>query len=60
MKPTEYTGSDIRYYETSEYVGGYEIGGPLGLRINLKYKPFWLHRKMAQWFFGFVWKEKND
>jgi hypothetical protein len=45
-------------WEQPKYVGGYEIGGPNALLIKMKHKPFWLHRKMAKWFFGFVWKDE--
>ena len=41
-----------------KYVGGYEIGGKNDLKIMLAKKPFWLHRKMAEWFFGFVWVDE--
>jgi len=43
------------FYEPVKYVGGYQIGGPNALQINMRHKPCWLHRKMAAWFFGFVW-----
>lgn len=38
-----------------EYAGGYEIGGPCGLKIMIKKKPLWLHRKMMKWCFGWEW-----
>lgn len=41
-----------------KYVGGYEIGGKNALKIMLSKKPIWLHRKMAEWFFGFVWVDE--
>lgn len=41
-----------------KYVGGYEIGGKNALKIMLAKKPIWLHRKMAEWFFGFVWVDE--
>ena len=43
-----------------KYVGGYEIGGKNALKIMLAKKPFWLHRKMAEWFFGFVWVDEEE
>lgn len=43
-----------------KYVGGYEIGGKNALKIMLAKKPFWLHRKMAEWFFGFVWVDEAE
>lgn len=42
-----------------QYAGGYEIGGKNALKIMLAKKPFWLHRKMAEWFFGFVWVDEE-
>jgi hypothetical protein len=38
-----------------KYEGGYQLGGPNGLRIMLKKKPIWLHRKMMVWCFGWEW-----
>ncbi|MEY4441007.1 MAG: hypothetical protein RL442_7 [Pseudomonadota bacterium] len=46
---------NFKTLEMPKYVGGYQIGGPNALQFNLKHKPCWLHRKMAAWFFGFVW-----
>jgi hypothetical protein len=43
-----------------KYAGGYEIGGKHGLKIMLQKKPIWLHRKMAEWFFGFVWVNEEQ
>ena len=45
--------------ESIKFAGGYEIGGKNALKIMLKEKPFWLHRKMAEWFFGFVWVDEE-
>lgn len=41
--------------ELPKYVGGYQIGGPNALQINLKNKPCWLHRTMCRLVLGFVW-----
>jgi len=49
----------MKLLEIPKYVGGYEIGGPNGLKIMLQHKPCWLHRKMGKWFFGFVWVDKD-
>ena len=49
----------MKIFEPVKYAGCYEIGGNYGLRIFLKEKPFWLHRKMAEWFFGFVWLDEE-
>jgi hypothetical protein len=38
-----------------KYAGGYRIGGPIGLRINLGEKPIWLHRTMMRLCFGWEW-----
>ena len=48
----------MNFIEIPKYVGGYEIGGPNALKIMFQRKPFWLHRKMAEWFFGFVWVDE--
>lgn len=37
------------------YVGYYQIGGRLGLRISLQKKPCWLHRKMMKLCLGWEW-----
>lgn len=37
------------------YVGYYQIGGHLGLRISLQKKPCWLHRKMMKLCLGWEW-----
>jgi hypothetical protein len=38
-----------------KYVGCYQIGGPMGLQINLKQKPRWFHRKMMRLCLGWEW-----
>ena len=47
--------SEYTISEPPKYVGGYQIGGPRGLQINLKQKPNWLHRKMMRLCFGWEW-----
>lgn len=39
-----------------KYVGGYEIGGPMGMIFMMEKKPLWLHRKMARALLGFRWR----
>lgn len=51
--------NQMKIFEPVKYAGCYEIGGNYGLRIFLKEKSFWLHRKMAEWFFGFVWLDEE-
>ena len=38
-----------------KYDGGYQLGGPRGLKIMVKKKPIWLHRKMMKWCLGWEW-----
>jgi hypothetical protein len=38
-----------------KYVGGYQIGGPMGLQINFEKRPNWLHRKMMRLCLGWEW-----
>lgn len=38
-----------------KYVGGYQIGGQYGLKINLEKKPIWLHRTMMKLCLGWEW-----
>jgi hypothetical protein len=40
-----------------KYAGGYCIGGSMGLQVNLKEKPIWLHRTMMRLCFGWEWKD---
>ena len=45
-------------YEISalpNYVGGYQLGGKLGLQINLRQKPCWLHHTMMRICLGWNW-----
>ncbi len=42
------------------YAGGYQIGGLMGLRINMHKKPNWFHRKMMWWCFGWEWVDHAD
>jgi len=37
------------------YIGGYQIGGPLGIQVMLTKKPSWIHRVMMKLCFGIVW-----
>jgi hypothetical protein len=37
------------------YAGGYRIGGPMGLLVNLKKKPIRLHRTMMRLCLGWEW-----
>ncbi len=38
-----------------KYAGGYRIGGPTGLQVNLKKKPNWFHRTMMRLCLGWEW-----
>ena len=38
-----------------KYVGGYQIGGPFGLRVNMTKKPNWFQRKMMALCLGWEW-----
>jgi hypothetical protein len=38
-----------------KYVGGYQLGGSTGLRINFTQKPKWFHRKMMKLCLGWEW-----
>jgi hypothetical protein len=40
-----------------KYAGGYQIGGPFGLRIMIEKKPNWFHRKMMWYCLGWEWVE---
>ena len=42
---------------TPKYAGGYCIGGSMGLQVNLKEKPIWLHRTMMRLCLGWEWKD---
>jgi hypothetical protein len=46
-----YTFAEIN----SKYDGGYRLGGPTGLQINIKKKPIWLHRTMMRLCLGWEW-----
>lgn len=59
MKEVYFSSTPIMTISSApKYAGGYEIGGKNALKIMLVKKPFWLHRKMAEWFFGFVWVDE--
>ena len=49
--------SNYTFAPTPKYAGGYQIGGPMGLRINFTKKPRWLHRMMMRWAFGWKWED---
>lgn len=42
-----------------KHVGGYRIGGPMGLQIMFEKKPIWLHRKMMKWCLGWEWVDST-
>ena len=44
-----------QFIQTPKYVGGYRIGGALGLQINFRSKPNWFHRKMMKLCLGWEW-----
>ena len=48
-----YTFSELN----PKYAGGYQLGGPIGLQINIKKKPIWLHRTMMRLCFGWEWED---
>lgn len=37
------------------YVGGYEIGGPLGLRVNFQKRPPWIARFFCRMLLDWRW-----
>lgn len=37
------------------YVGGYQLGGPMGLQINLQRKPWFWQRFLMRVALGWVW-----
>ena len=41
--------------KTVQYVGGYRLGEPLGLTINLQYKPNFIHRFFMKKCLGWEW-----
>ena len=51
--PKNYIFADLN----PKYAGGYCIGGSMGLQVNLKEKPIWLHRTMMRLCFGWKWKD---
>ena len=40
-----------------KYAGGYCLGGSMGLQVNLKEKPIWLHRTMMRLCLGWEWRD---
>jgi len=44
-----------------KYVGGYRLGNKENnsLKINLTYKPNWLHRQCMRIFLGWYWEDKK-
>ena len=57
MTGTEYKRIEYKPYTPPKYAGGYQIGGPYGLRIMIEKKPNWFHRKMMWYCFGWEWVE---
>jgi hypothetical protein len=45
----------LRLADALVYVGGYRMGGPKGIQINLKQKPCWFHRTMMRLCLGWEW-----
>ena len=52
---TVYVAQGSFAYLHRKYVGGYRIGGPIGLQINFEKKPIWLHRVMMRVLLGWEW-----
>jgi len=46
---------DFHGLSIPKYVGGYQIGGQMGLRVNLQKKPIFLHRWMMKFCLGWKW-----
>lgn len=49
------TQSEFSLTLNPTYVGGYQLGGPVGLKIMFQKKPLWLHRKLMKWCLGWEW-----
>jgi hypothetical protein len=47
-------------YLHRKYVGGYRVGGLIGLQINFEKKPIWLHRVMMKWCLGWEWIDAKE
>lgn len=52
--------SELKLSSNFSYVGGYQIGGPNGLRINLTQKPSFIHRFFNKLILGFVWVDNKQ
>jgi len=50
---------EFGFVRPPRYVGGYHVGGPAGLVINLTERPCWLHRQMMRWCFGWEWRDAS-
>jgi len=37
------------------FAGGYQLGGPMGLQVNLRHKPSWWHRFWMRVCLGLTW-----
>jgi hypothetical protein len=58
MEPVHTIPKEIADLHTIKYpvpVGGYHMGGPMGIRFSLYRKPNWFHRKMVQLILGWKW-----
>lgn len=38
-------------------VGGYQMGGPLGISFNICERPHWIHRLGVRLVLGWVWED---
>jgi hypothetical protein len=55
-----YSGKHVTLSMMPNYVGGYQLGGEFGLRINLQKKPNWLHRTMMKLCLGWEWIDTSN
>ena len=55
IKKREVMTNQYSLITTIKYVGGYQLGGVGGLRINFKTKPLWFHRMMMKLCLGWTW-----
>jgi len=51
----DFSKVEYRFTPMPVYVGGYQIGGPMGLQINMQKKPKWIHRTMMRLCLGWEW-----
>jgi hypothetical protein len=49
------TAGKVTLNQPTQYVGGWQIGGRLGFRLAMTYKPNWFHRKMMYLLLGIEW-----